>query len=48
MMKYAHGALVKKIIRREKSCTEKNPVTMFVFPQTAPHELRIIAHGPPR
>jgi len=27
---------------------EENPVTTFVCPRTAPHELRIIAHGPPR
>ena len=48
MMKYAYGALVKKYLEKKTVVLEENLITMFVCPQTAPYELRIIAHGPPR
>jgi hypothetical protein len=48
MMKHAFGALVKKYLEEKTVVMEENPGTVFVCPQTAPHELRIIAHAPLR
>jgi len=38
----------EKYLEEKTVALEGNLVTMFVCPQTAPHELRIIAHGPSR
>jgi hypothetical protein len=47
-MKCTYGAVVKSYLEEKTEVLEKKPVTVFVCPQTAPNELRIIAQGPPR